>query len=151
MTRARVSRCPSSRDADGCRRRVRIPRAQGLSNADKKHRHHPRLMSRGRRDAYLCLGASAAHSVNPDVLSLDATALVKGHVLHELSTGKQVSMSLSPLAQRPLRKSNAAKVNAHSPCWRRQLNQQPGENRTVSTRCGGHESRSLGERTYHNE
>lgn len=35
---------------------------------------------------YLGLGTSATDSINPDVLRLDVTALVKRHVLHELST-----------------------------------------------------------------
>lgn len=61
---------------------------QGLSNTDKKHSTIPRSHEAEAMNAYLCLGASAAHSVNPDVLSLDATALVEGHVLHELSTRK---------------------------------------------------------------
>jgi hypothetical protein len=39
-----------------------------------------------RMRSYLGLGASTTDGVNPDVLSLDATALVQGHVLHELST-----------------------------------------------------------------
>jgi hypothetical protein len=34
--------------------------------------------------AYLGLGASATAGINPYVLSLDATALVEGHVLQEL-------------------------------------------------------------------
>lgn len=67
---------------------MRIPRAQGLSNADKKHHTVPRGLSLRPTNAYLGLGASAANRVNPDVLGLDATALVEGHVLHELSTRK---------------------------------------------------------------
>lgn len=42
--------------------------------------------------AYLGLGTSATNGINPDVLSLNLTTLVKGHVLHELSTPGQVSI-----------------------------------------------------------
>lgn len=59
--------------------------------------------------AYLCLGASAAVGVNPDVLGLDLTTLVERHVLHELSTG-QVSIGVSHPAQGPLWKINALKI-----------------------------------------
>jgi hypothetical protein len=63
-----------------------------------------------RMRSYLGLGASATDGVNPDVLSLDVTALVQGHVLHELSNPTQVSMCISSLAQRPLRKSKASRI-----------------------------------------
>lgn len=61
--------------------------------------------------AYLGLGASATAGINPDVLSLNATALVKGHVLHELfdPMGSQY-ICISSLAQRPLWKSNASRI-----------------------------------------
>lgn len=36
--------------------------------------------------SHLGLGTSAADGINPNVLSLDGTTLVQGHVLHELST-----------------------------------------------------------------
>ena len=39
-----------------------------------------------RDKAYLGLRTSATVGIDPDVLSLNMTALVQGHVLHELST-----------------------------------------------------------------
>lgn len=52
----------------------------------KEQRLHEQIL------AYLGLGTSAAIGINPDVLSLDGTTLVKRHVLHELNTPWEVSI-----------------------------------------------------------
>lgn len=51
--------------------------------------------------AYLSLAAAATDSVNPDVLGLDTTLLVEGHVLHELFPAHQsVYCFLEPQGKR---------------------------------------------------
>lgn len=61
--------------------------------------------------SYLGLRTSATVGINPNVLSLDTTTLVQGHVLHELfdPKGSQYK-SISSQAQRPLWKSNASRI-----------------------------------------
>jgi hypothetical protein len=46
----------------------------------------------GQDETYLGLGTSTTNGINPDVLSLDGTTLVKRHVLHELNTPWEVSI-----------------------------------------------------------
>lgn len=80
------------------------PRAQGLSRkiSAPTPSHATGQAAGAVHESYLGLGASATNSVNPDVLSLDATALVKGHVLHELSTGKASQYEYPSLASRAI-------------------------------------------------
>lgn len=49
-----------------------------------------------KKSAYLGLATAATDSVNPDVLSLDGTSLVEGHVLHELFPASQYAFSSEP-------------------------------------------------------